>query len=330
MAKQDKNPPLMIVILGPTATGKTRLAALVAAKLEGEIISADSRQVYRGMDQGTGKDYDDYVVDGVKIPYHLVDIVDPGYEYSVFEFKRDFAVVYSEIISRNKMPVLCGGTGLYLDAVLSGYELTNVPVNEKLRAELNQKSPDELNQLLLNLKLPHNTTDLTSRERTMRAIEIALYERQNPGQHPANIKFDPLVFGIHFERPEIRKRITERLQKRLELGMTTEVEQLLQSGLKPEQLMFYGLEYKYLTLFVTGKISRDEMFSQLNTAIHQFAKRQMTWFRRMEKLGTKIHWIDGNLGMEEKVARVEAESREQRAECIEHKGLKPRIKKAHY
>lgn len=305
----------MIVILGPTATGKTRLAASVAAKLNGEVISADSRQVYRGMDQGTGKDYEDYLVNGAKVPYHLVDIVDPGYEYNVFEFRRDFAKALEDVTSRNKIPVLCGGTGLYLEAVLSDYNLVKVPVNEDLRADLLAKSSEELNQILSDLKLTHNTTDSTDRDRTIRAIEIATYEKIHP-DYKAQTKlpdFEALVFGVSFERSEIRNRITERLKKRLNEGMTGEVEQLLKTGLKPEQLMFYGLEYKFLTLFVTGKISRDEMFSQLNTAIHQFAKRQMTWFRRMEKRGPKIHWIDGQLMMEEKVARVEAESRAHRA-----------------
>lgn len=295
----------MIVVLGPTATGKTRFAAHLAARFSGEVISADSRQVYRGMDQGTGKDYDDYIVDDEKIPYHLVDIVDPGYEYNVFEFRRDFAKAFHDIISRGKKPLLCGGTGLYLDAVLSGYELVNVPVNKPLRDDLANKTQDELNQILSQIKPLHNTTDLTSRDRTIRAVEIAMFENQQPGAYRQKLpEFTQIIFGLHFERAEIRARITDRLKKRLECGMTDEVVKLLQSGLNPEQLMFYGLEYKYLTLYVTGKISRDEMFAQLNTAIHQFAKRQMTWFRRMEKRGTQIHWINGRLRMEEKLEVV--------------------------
>jgi tRNA dimethylallyltransferase len=296
----------MIVVLGPTATGKTQFSAHLAARFNGEVISADSRQVYRGMDQGTGKDYDDYLVDGVKIPYHLVDIVDPGYEYNVFEFRNDFIAAFNSIISRGKTPVLCGGTGLYLEAVLLGYELVNVPVNRQLRDDLANKTQDELNQILSQVTPLHNTTDLTHRERTIRAIEIAMSENQSPGSsHQKLPEFTPIIFGLHFERAEIRARITERLKKRLESGMTDEVVKLLQSGLNAEQLMFYGLEYKYLTLFVTGKISYVEMFSHLNTAIHQFAKRQMTWFRRMEKRGTNIHWIDGWLRMEEKVKMAE-------------------------
>lgn len=296
----------MIVVLGPTATGKTRFAAHLAARFNGEVISADSRQVYRGMDQGTGKDYEDYVVDGVNIPYHMVDIVDPGYEYNVFEFRNDFIAAFNSIVSCGKTPVLCGGSGLYLEAVLSGYELANVPVNKQLRDDLARKSQGELNQILSQVKPLHNTTDLSHRDRTIRAIEIAMFENQQPGSSYQKLPdFTPIIFGLHFERAEIRKRITDRLKRRLESGMTDEVVNLLKSGLKPEQLMFYGLEYKYLTLYVIGKISRDEMFTQLNTAIHQFAKRQMTWFRRMEKRGTKINWIDGRLTMEEKVGDAE-------------------------
>jgi tRNA dimethylallyltransferase len=239
-----------------------------------------------------------------------VDVVDPGYEYNVFEFRKDFIAAFNSIISRGKTPVLCGGTGLYLDAVLSGYELVNVPVNIQLRNDLANKTQDELNQMLSKVKPLHNTTDLISRDRTIRAIEIAVFENQQTGAPGQKLpEFTPIIFGLHFERAEIRARITERLKKRLESGMTDEVATLLQSGLKPEQLMFYGLEYKYLTLYVTGKISRDEMFSQLNTAIHQFAKRQMTWFRRMEKRGTQIHWIDGQLTVEEKVGMAESIAR---------------------
>ncbi len=294
----------MVTILGPTATRKTKLAASVAAELGGEIISADSRQVYRGMDIGTGKDYGDYLVEGKQIPHHLVDIVDPGYEYNVFEFQRDFLRVFDDIVSRNQQPVLCGGTGLYLEAVLSGYRLLQVPENEELRQQLSEKSLDELTGILKSMRALHNTTDLTDRDRTIRAIEIAEYEQAHPGEKENFPKIDHRIYGIKFERRIIRERITQRLKQRLNEGMIDEVKQLLDSGLKPEQLTFYGLEYRYLTDYVTGKISYDEMFRLLNTAIHQFAKRQMTWFRRMEKRGFRIHWIDGQLPLAKKTELV--------------------------
>ncbi len=304
MAKNNQDTPLMITILGPTATGKTRLAALLAARTEGEVISADSRQVYRGMNLGTGKDYDDYMVEGKTVPYHLVDIVEPGYEYSVFEYQQDFLKVFDEITGRNKFPVLCGGTGLYLEAVLSGYKLTKVPENPKLREQLSSESLTELTEKLILLRPTHNTTDLLNRERTIRAIEIAEFENQQSEIQPVFPTINHLIIGIHFEREVIRKRITERLKTRIVSGMIDEVRNLLDSGLKPEQLTFYGLEYRYLTEHVTGKISREEMFQLLNTAIHQFAKRQVTWFRRMEKRGFQIHWIDGALPAIEKVNEV--------------------------
>lgn len=302
MAKKDQSTPLMVTILGPTATGKTRLAAIVAAKTGGEVISADSRQVYRGMNLGTGKDYEDYVVDGKAVPYHLVDIADPGYEYSVYEYQQDFLKAFRSITQHNCLPVLCGGTGLYLEAVLSGYKMTKVPENTDLRKKLSNKTPDELRRILLTLRpATHNTTDLLNPQRTMRAIEIAAYEKTHPEVKEPLPKIDHQIFGIHFERHAIRQRITERLKNRIKQGMIEEVKHLLAYGLKPEQLTFYGLEYRYLTEFVTGKINHDEMFRLLNTAIHQFAKRQMTWFRRMEKRGFNINWIDGTLPEEEKV-----------------------------
>jgi tRNA dimethylallyltransferase len=301
MAQKDQSTPLMVTILGPTATGKTRLAALVAAKTGGEVISADSRQVYRGMNIGTGKDYDDYVVDGKAVPFHLVDIANPGYEYSVYEYQQDFVKAFKSITQRNCLPVLCGGTGLYLEAVLSGYRMIRVPENTELRKKLSDKTPDELRRILLSLRPDtHNTTDLLTSERTIRAIEIAAFDKQNPDEGATFPKINHLIFGIHFERHTIRQRITDRLKNRLEQGMIEEVKQLLASGLKPEQLTFYGLEYRYLTDFVTGKITREEMFRLLNTAIHQFAKRQTTWFRRMEKRRFNIHWIDGTLPEKEK------------------------------
>ncbi len=304
MATNNQGTPVMITILGPTATGKTRLAAAAAAALEGEVISADSRQVYRGMDIGTGKDYDDYVVEGKTVPFHLVDIADPGYEYNVFEFQKDFLKAFGNIVSRSKTPVLCGGTGMYLEAVLSGYKLVEVPENRQLRERLHDKSIDELTEILRNLSEVHNVTDLTDRERTIRAIEIAEYEKTHPRTGHDFPNINHRIFGIHFDRQIIREHITRRLKQRLEEGMIEEVKQLLESGLQPAQLTFYGLEYRYLTDYVTGKIIYEEMFRLLNTAIHQFAKRQMTWFRRMEKKGFKIQWIDGNLPLEQKVDLV--------------------------
>jgi tRNA dimethylallyltransferase len=291
----------LITILGPTATGKTRLAALTAAKINGEIISADSRQVYRGMDIGTGKDLDDYIVDGVKIPYHLIDIVEPGYEYNVFEFQKDFLKAFTDIVKRNKQPLLCGGTGLYIASVLSGYRFSEVPENKELRKRLENLSQEQLVEKLNEYGKPHNTTDTTDRKRTIRAIEIKEYEKNYPNE-TLFPEIDSLNIGIHFERSEIRKRITDRLKYRLKNGMTEEVENLLKKGLKPSQLTFYGLEYRYVTLYVTGKIDYETMFEKLNTAIHQFAKRQTTWYRRMEKNGTKIHWINGTLPEKEKLS----------------------------
>ncbi len=304
MAKNNNDTPLMITILGPTATGKTQLAAMVAHQLDGEVISADSRQVYKGMNIGTGKDYDDYLVNGKHVPYHLVDIAGPGYEYNVFEFQRGFLKAFDNIVALHKLPVLCGGTGLYLEAALSGKPLTEVPVDKLLRVQLGLMSSEELTKLLKSLRKTHNSTDLTDRKRTTRAIEIAMYENDNPEISLPFPAINHLIFGIHFERDIIRQRITERLKKRLDAGMADEVKTLLASGLKPEQLTFYGLEYRYLTDFVTGKIPFDEMFQLLNTAIHQFAKRQMTWYRRMEKRGFAINWIDGNLTEVEKLAAV--------------------------
>ena len=301
MAKKDQDTPLMITILGPTATGKTTLAAQLGAAMNGEIISADSRQVYRGMNLGTGKDYDDYLVHGEMIKYHLVDIAYPGYEYNLYEFQQDFIKCFKDITSRNKLPILCGGTGMYLEAVLKGYKLANVTKNIKLRLELEGKSLKQLNIILHNYRNVHNTTDSTDRERTIRAIEIADFHNRNPQSENDFPKIGYKIFGLHFEREVIRHRITQRLKQRLESGMVEEVEGLLANGLVPAQLTFYGLEYRYITDYVTGKISYTEMFRLLNTAIHQFAKRQMTWFRRMEKRGFKIIWIDGNLPIEKKL-----------------------------
>ncbi len=299
-----KKPPLL-VITGPTATGKTRLAALLGSQFDGEIISADSRQVYRGMDIGSGKDQDDYVVDGMLVPYHLVDIVDPGYEYNVYEYQQDFFKAYNHILSRGKQPILCGGTGLYIEAVISGYRFSEVPVNDELRMELSYLTMAELTEKLTSIRPLHNTTDTADRNRLVRAIEIAMHNQDSDtGSDDGLQSLDPILFGISFERSELRERISNRLKQRIEEGLTKEIELLLDKGLQPEQLTFYGLEYRYVTQYVTGEIRRDEMTRKLNTAIHQFAKRQMTWFRRMEKKGHKIHWIDGRLSSEEKIRQI--------------------------
>ena len=283
----------MITVLGHTAAGKTSFAAHLANMTDGEIISADSRQVYRGMDLGTGKDYEDYIINGHPVPCHLTDIVDPGYEYNVYEYQRDFKRVFTDVTSRDKMPVLCGGTGLYLEAVLNGYELINVPVNNALRQKMESMPMDELVSWLASFKKLHNTTDTTSRKRITRAIEIELYYLEHEKDLSGYPVLKPVIFGISFERELRRARITERLQLRLDKGMVNEVKTLLKSGVPAEKLEFYGLEYKYLTWYISGKISYDEMFSSLNSAIHRFAKRQMTWFRKMEREGTVIHWLDG-------------------------------------
>ncbi len=295
----------MITILGPTATGKTRIAAILAGRIGGEIISADSRQVYQGMDLGTGKDYGDYTVGEKEIPYHLIDIVKPGYEYNIYEYQRDFLNAYYEIIKKDSTPILCGGSGLYLEAVLLGYDLFQVPFNSLLREELESRTDKELAELLASKKKLHNITDTSSRERLIKAIEISVYYEENPEKK--NNSFPEIpghVFGIKLDRELQRQRITERLKIRLDEGMIDEVKKLLRGGLKPEQLIFYGLEYKYLTLYISGKISYEDMFTKLNTAIHQFSKRQMTWFRRMEKRGIRIHWIEGMLPAEEKVGII--------------------------
>jgi tRNA dimethylallyltransferase len=295
----------LITILGPTATGKTGLAAHLAARINGEIISADSRQIYRGMDLGTGKDYADYFVDGNEISSHLVDIEDAGIHYNVFRFQTDFIRVFEEIKSRGKFPVLCGGSGLYIEAVLKNYRLTEVPPNKILRKELEGKTLEELTEILKSLKSKlHNHTDVETDRRAIRAIEIEKYYAENPDFDSSFPEVKSLNIGINFDRDLRRQRITTRLKQRLDEGMLDEVQKLLDSGLTPEQLIYYGLEYKYLTLHLTGELSFDEMFCQLEIAIHQFAKRQMTWFRGMEKRGTKINWIDGHLPMEEKVGEI--------------------------
>ena len=294
----------MITILGPTASGKTALAARLAFEVNGEIISTDSRQVYRGMNIGTGKDYDEYLVKGTRIPFHLVDIVDPGYEYNIFEYQKDFASVYEDITMRGKMPILCGGSGMYIESIIKGYHLRPASKDSDFLKSLDQKTDDELKNLLQGLSIPHNTTDLLDRRRTVKAIMIAYSTEKRLIQSPLVSISEPVIFGIRFDRDALRKRITQRLEKRLHSGMIEESETLLNSGLTTEQLKFYGLEYRYLTMFIQKEIDYDQMFRLLNTAIHQFAKRQMTWFRRMERNGFVIHWIEGTKELEEKISTI--------------------------
>ncbi len=294
----------LIVITGPTATGKTRLTALLADYYDGEIISADSRQVYREMNIGSGKDIEEYIVNGKKIPYHLIDIRDVGYEYNVFEFQNDFLDAYEIINKKNKQAMLVGGTGFYIESALCGNRIIEVPKNQKLRKEVENLSYPELINMLDSLTSLHNTTDTSDYERLVRAIEIEKHKAEYKeliGNFP---EFTYIIFAIHFERQILRKRITQRLNKRLEEGMIKEVEDLLQSGIKPGQLKYYGLEYRFLTEYLTGEINYEKMVSMLKTVIHQFAKRQMTWFRRMEKQGYKIHWIDGTKSEREKIDEI--------------------------
>lgn len=295
----------LLVLLGPTASGKTALAAHLAYLLDGEILSADSRQVYIGMDLGTGKDLDDYVVNGRKIPYHLIDIVPAGYKYNLFEYQRDFFAAYQKIIDRGKLPIMCGGTGLYIDAIVRNYRLLEVPKNPQLRQQLSQKSMDELIQMLKSLKPKlHNKTDIDTKKRVIRAIEIELYYKEHPLKQPNYPQINALIFGVKYQRQNQRQRITERLHKRLEQGMVQEVERLLKQGIKPEDLIYYGLEYKYITLYLTGQMDYQTMVKKLETAIHRFMKRQMTWFRYMERNGVKINWIQGELPFEQKVKQI--------------------------
>ncbi|MCX6257581.1 MAG: tRNA (adenosine(37)-N6)-dimethylallyltransferase MiaA [Bacteroidia bacterium] len=296
----------LITILGPTASGKTRLAAHVADALHGEVISADSRQVYRLMNIGTGKDYQDYRVGNSFVPVHLVDISEPGSHYNVFHFQYDFTKAFNDITGRGKIPILCGGSGLYIEAVLKAYRLTEAPPDDALRAELEQKSTQELTDMLASMKKLHNTTDTSNRRRLIRAIEIASKTLEFPDTEPTIPEIRSIVFGTQIERDARRQRISERLKARLDEGLVEEVKKLLDTVLSPEQLIYYGLEYKYITQYITGQLDYEEMFTQLETAIRQFAKRQMTWFRRMELNGLKIHWIDYDLPMEEKLKLVMA------------------------
>lgn len=296
----------LVVVLGPTASGKTTIAAHLAHRMHGEVISADSRQVYRRMNLGTGKDYADYLVEGSQVPVHLIDIVDPGYKYSVFEYQRDFISVYQKLMSQGKLPVLCGGSGLYIDAATRRYRLDKVPRNDSLRKELAVKSMDELSEMLSALKNMHNKTDIDTTEHALRAIEIEHYYRENQPNHSILPDLHTLFIGVRFERESERIRITERLDKRLQQGMVAEVRELLESGIPADTLTYYGLEYRYITLFLTGKMDYQTMVSQLNTAIHQFAKRQRTWFRKMEREGCAIHWLDGAMPLDEIVNYIKA------------------------
>lgn len=282
----------LICILGPTASGKTKFAVKMAYDLGGEIISADSRQVYRGMDIGTGKDIEDYLYNGVHIPYHLIDIVNPGYKYNIFEYQQDFNSVYQEIVGRGVQPILCGGSGLYIESVINGYNLPEVPVDNNLRDELESISTQDLIEMLSSMRSLHNSTDTTSRKRLIRAIEIAKYMENNDLTQSDFGPIDTIIYGIDISREERIKRIDERLDKRLDGGMIQEVKLLLESGLSPEDLIYYGLEYKFITLYLVGDLSFEQMREKLAIAIHQFAKRQMTWFRGMEKRGAIINWID--------------------------------------
>jgi tRNA dimethylallyltransferase len=292
----------LVTVLGHTAGGKTRFAAYLADKLKGEVISADSRQVYRHMDLGTGKDYEDYLVHGRQVPVHLIDILEPGYEYNVYEYQKDFIRVLQEIHARDSIPVLCGGSGLYIEAVLKGYRLIRVPVNHDLREELEQENMDELAARLAGFKNLHNKTDIGDRKRLIRALEIEDFYREHPGLDDQMPGIHPLILGIKFDRQSRRKRISRRLAERLNRGLIREVQDLLDKGVTAEKLIYYGLEYKYITEHLTGQTTYEEMFANLETAIHRFAKRQMTWFRKMERGGIKIHWFDGYQPLEDKIS----------------------------
>ena len=294
----------LITIIGPTASGKTPLATALADRLDTEIISGDSRQVYRRMDLGTGKDLADYTIEGRSVPYHLIDIVEPGNKYNVFEYQREFLKAYETIVDKGKLPILCGGTGMYLESVLKGYRLFPVPENPELRASLEGKSLQELTLILEGYKKLHNSTDVDTAKRAIRAIEIEEYYKQQPPEYREFPALKSLIVGVDIDRELRREKITRRLKQRLDEGMVEEVRGLLAEGISAESLIYYGLEYKFLTQYAIGELTYEEMFHQLETAIHQFAKRQMTWFRGMERRGFVIHWLDATLPMEEKVERI--------------------------
>ena len=296
----------LLVILGPTASGKTSIAAHWAYRNNGEIISADSRQVYRGMTIGTGKDYADYMVDGQQIPYHCIDVADAGMQYNVYEYQKDFLKAYNDILGRGKIPVLCGGSGMYIEAAINGYRMIQVPVNEELRKNLETKTDNELETLLASLKTMHNRSDTDTRKRMIRAIEIAMYQAEHPHEYTDYPEIQPLLIGIVYDRESRRQRITHRLRQRLDEGMIEEVQKLLNNGLTYNQLEYYGLEYKFLAKYLSHELTYTQMFEQLNTAIHQFAKRQMTWFRHMERNGATICWLDGYMPIEEKLREIDS------------------------
>ncbi|MCQ2253128.1 MAG: tRNA (adenosine(37)-N6)-dimethylallyltransferase MiaA [Bacteroidales bacterium] len=296
----------LITVLGPTAGGKTSFAANLAYTLDTEIISADSRQVYRGMDLGTGKDMVDYTVNGREIMCHMVDILNAGEKYNVFRYQKDFFEAFDSVHKKGKTPIMCGGTGLYLESIIKNYQLVDVPANPKLRADLEKYSLDELREMLAKMKTLHNTTDTDTKKRAIRGIEIETFVKENPTIVPQYPKIDSLIFGIKNPRPIEREKIRKRLQERLDNGMIDEMKKLMGSGISEEDLVYYGLEYKFVTLHAVGKLSYNDMFEQLYVAICQFAKRQMTWFRRMERMGLKIYWIDGQLPMERKIRFAQA------------------------
>ena len=294
----------LITIIGPTASGKTPFAAALAHRIDGEIISGDSRQVYRHMDIGTGKDLKDYIVGDHKIKHHLIDIRDPGDKYTLYNFQYDFHNAYHDVKKRNKMPILCGGTGLYIESVLKGYQLMDVPKNEQLRESLKSKSLEELSMILSKYKTLHNKTDIDTKQRAIRAIEIAYTQQSHKDNDTFHTDFEPidsLIIGMNIDREYRRKKISTRLISRIEEGMIDEIKELLTRGISANDLIYYGLEYKFVTLHAIGKLTLQEMISQLEIAIHQFAKRQMTWFRGMERRGLKINWIDALLPMKDKV-----------------------------
>lgn len=294
----------LITIIGPTASGKTPFAVEIANKVDGEIISGDSRQIYRLMDIGTGKDLNEYSIGSKKIKHHLIDIREPGEKYTLYNFQEDFHTAYQDIISRNNTPILCGGTGLYVESVLKGYELKSVPKNDELRNSLQSKSLEELITILSKYKKLHNTTDVDSKQRVIRAIEIASYQHEHKTTSQDYAPIDSLIIGVNIDRENRRRKISSRLKARIDEGMIDEVKKLLSLGIAPEDLIYYGLEYKFVTLHAIGELSYQEMFTQLEIAIHQFAKRQMTWFRGMERRGLKIHWIDALLPMDQKVGKA--------------------------
>ncbi len=300
----------MLTIIGPTASGKTTFATALATTMGAEIISADSRQVYRRMDIGTGKDLADYEVNGIKVPYHLIDIAEPGTKYNLFQYQQDFQTAYADITKRGKPIILCGGTGLYVEAVLKGYALSPVPQNDALRASLAGKSLAELTEILSALKAKnhlamHNRTDVDTTNRAIRAIEIETYELEHPTPDRSMPAVDSIIIGVDIDRDERRRKISRRLKARLDEGMVDEVRALLDSGIPADDLIYYGLEYKFVTQYVIGKLTYDEMYRNLEIAIHQFAKRQMTWFRGMERRGFHIHWIDAATPLDEKIAHVQ-------------------------